>query len=335
MIEVTDIHKKFGRVRAVRGVSFEVARGEVAGLLGANGAGKTTTLRMITGFLPPDAGTVKVMGLDVVEQSLKARRQVGYLPESAPAYSEMLATDFRHYRAKLFGLDRKERRRRVEYVIDRCALGPVRRRRVGHLSKGFRQRVGLAAAMLHDPPVLVLDEPTNGLDPTQIREARTLIQELAQERTVLISSHILPEIERMCDRLIIMAAGRVRANGRTSDLLAGADDEGRYYAEIKPKPGDGTNQRAASEAATKLIREVQGVRNVQAADDVENGWVTVTINADRGTGDLREPIALAASRAGALVRELRAERPSLEHLFLRIMETEETPGGGENREVTP
>ncbi len=335
MIQVTDIHKRFGRVRAVRGVSFEVARGEVAGLLGANGAGKTTTLRMITGFLPPDAGTVRVMGLDVVEQSLNARRQVGYLPESAPAYSEMLATDFLNYRAKLFGLDRKQRRTRVEHVIDRCALGPVRRRRIGHLSKGFRQRVGIAAAMLHDPPVLVLDEPTNGLDPTQIREARTLIQELAQERTVLISSHILPEIERMCDRLIIMAAGRVRANGRTTELLAGANAEGRYYAEIKPKLADAPSHSAASEAVTKLVCDIRGVRNAQAANESNDGWITLTIDADRGAGDLREPIAMAASQAGAMVRELRAERTSLERLFLSIMETEETPGGGENREVTP
>jgi gliding motility-associated transport system ATP-binding protein len=333
MIEVTDIEKRFGRVRAVGGVSFDVGKGEVAGLLGANGAGKTTTLRMITGFLPPDAGVVKVMGLDVVERSLEARRQVGYLPESAPAYSEMLAIDFLNYRAKLFGLDRKARRARVSHVIDRCGLEPVERRRVGHLSKGFRQRVGLAAAMLHDPPVLVLDEPTNGLDPTQIREARNLIQELAQERTVLISSHILPEIERVCDRLIIMAAGRVRANGKTSELLA--NGEGRYYAQIKPKAGETT----AREAVASLIRDVQGVRAVRAEEsralDEGDGWVAVSIDAERGAGDLREPIALAAGRAGAVVRELRAERASLERLFLQIMETEETPGGGENREVMP
>ncbi len=343
MIEVTDIEKRFGRVRAVGGVSFCVGKGEVAGLLGANGAGKTTTLRMVTGFLPPDAGVVRVMGLDVVERSLEARRRIGYLPESAPAYSEMRAIDFLDYRGKLFGMDRRARRGRVAHVVDRCGLGPVQRRRVGHLSKGFRQRVGLAAAMLHDPPVLVLDEPTNGLDPTQIREARNLIQELAQERTVLISSHILPEIERVCDRLIIMAAGRVRADGKTSELLA--QGEGRYHAQIKPKKGEkSAGKETAREAVASLIREVQGVREVrvqthesQASVDGENkdegdGWVTVSIDAEAGAGDLREPIALAAGRAGAVVRELRAERASLERLFLRIMETEETPGGGENRE---
>ena len=328
MIEVRDIAKSFGRVRAVRGVSFDVGRGEVAGLLGANGAGKTTTLRMITGFLPPDAGVIRIVGLDMAQQSVEARRRIGYLPESAPAYSEMLARDYLTYRARLFGLDRRAVRARVGHVMDRCGLGPVARRRIGHLSKGFRQRVGLASALLHDPEVLVLDEPTNGLDPAQIRAARELIKELAQDRTVLISSHILPEIELMCDRVIIMAAGQVRADGRVSELLAGSGDLARYYVEIRPKAdGRGT----AGEAAVELVRAIRGVRSARSKGS-HGEWAKVTIDAERGAGDLREPIAVAAGRAGALVRELHADKPSLERLFLRIMETEETPGGGENRE---
>lgn len=327
MIEVRNIEKTFGRVRAVRGVSFGVPRGQVAGLLGANGAGKTTTIRMITGFLPADRGSVSVDGCDTLEDSLKARRKIGYLPESAPAYAEMSAEGYLAYRARLFGLSRRERRVAVDRVIERCRLEPVRRRRVGHLSKGFRQRVGLASAMLHDPPVLVLDEPTNGLDPAQIREARTLIRELAQDRTVLVSSHILPEIERTCDRVIIMAAGRVRADGRTADLLS--RNRGRYYVEIRlPGQDDGASRKRAME----LIRSIRGVEEADTAPGAtDNGWARLSVRAGSGAGDLREPIARAAGDAGAVIRELRAEAGGLESVFLEIMESEETPGGGENR----
>lgn len=331
MIEVRNIEKAFGRVRAVRGVSFDVPRGQVAGLLGANGAGKTTTLRMITGYLPPDGGTVSVDGCDTLEDSLEARRKIGYLPESAPAYAEMSAEGHLMYRARLFGLPRRKRRAAVDRVIDRCRLNPVRRRRIGQLSKGFRQRVGLASTMLHDPPVLVLDEPTNGLDPAQIREARTLIRDLAEDRTVLVSSHILPEIERTCDRVIIMAAGRVRADGRTSDLLG--QQQGRYYVEIRMS---GQHDGPSREQAVSLIRSIRGVEEaVTPPGAADNGWARLSVRAAPAAGDLREPIARAAGEAGAVIRELRTEAPGLESVFLEIMESEETPGGGENREGTP
>jgi len=328
MIEVRNIEKAFGRVRAVRGVSFDVPRGQVAGLLGANGAGKTTTIRMITGYLPPDAGSISVDGCDTLEDSLEARRKIGYLPESAPAYAEMTAEGYLGYRARLFRLPRRERRGAVERVLERCRLQPVRRRRVGQLSKGFRQRVGLAAAMLHDPPVLVLDEPTNGLDPAQIREARTLIRDLAEDRTVLVSSHILPEIERTCDRVIIMAAGMVRADGKTSELLSA--QRGRYYVEIRmPGQTDG----ASRERALSLIRSIQGVEDAVTPPGVnDNGWARLSVRAVPKAGDLREPIARAAGEAGAVIRELRSETAGLEGVFLQIMESEVTPGGGENRE---
>lgn len=325
MIEVEGISKSFGRVRAVRGVSFRVGRGEVVGLLGANGAGKTTTLRIITGFLPPDSGRAMVAGHDTVEESREARRAVGYLPESAPAYPEMRTVDYLDFRARLYGLDRDGRRRAVGAAVERCGLGSVRRRRIGHLSKGYRQRVGLAATLLHDPAVLVLDEPTNGLDPGQIREARSLIRELAEDRTVIVSSHILPEIELTCDRVVIMASGRVRADSRIGEL--GRDGGRTYLVELKV-----VGER---DVALGALRSVEGVVKVEEAggthstpgladEDGRDQWVRMRVEAER---DVREGIARAAAGAGLVVRELRAESPTLERLFLEIMETD----GGEGR----
>jgi ABC-2 type transport system ATP-binding protein len=339
MIDVHGIVKSFGRVRAVRGVGFRIPRGQVAGLLGANGAGKSTTLRVITGFLPPDAGSVRIDGRDIIDDSRRARRSIGYLPESAPAYAEMGSEDYLHFRGRLYGMDRRTRKAAVERVVARCGLGAVRRRRAGHLSKGFRQRLGLAAALLHDPPVLVLDEPTSGLDPAQIREFRGLIRELAREpddpqgRTVLISSHILPEIEQTCDRVVIMAAGRVRADGPVDSLIQKEGGSGACLVEVKSGGGDGVLERTVG-----LLRQVGGVGEVEVAGGgPDNGWARLrVVAAANGTApgagvDLREPVAVALREAGVLVRELRLDAPSLERLFLRIMESEQTPGGGENR----
>lgn len=219
MISLKGVHKSFGRFHAVRDASFEIARGEVVGLLGPNGAGKTTTIRMITGYLPPTAGRVEVCGHDSIKESLKAREMLGYLPEATPLYPEMRVSDYLLFRSRLYSMKHRERRPAVERALTRCWLGDVASRRISQLSKGYRQRVGLAAALLHNPRVLILDEPANGLDPTQIQETRKLIRELSKERTVLVSSHILPEVERTCDRVIIMSRGRVRADGTPERLL--------------------------------------------------------------------------------------------------------------------
>jgi ABC-2 type transport system ATP-binding protein len=229
MLCVRGVTKSFGSFRAVGGVggagggvgvgvSFEIAKGQIVGLLGPNGAGKTTTIRMITGMFPPDTGTITVNGSDTIDASIAARQAIGYLPESAPAYAEMAVEDLIDFRATLHGLPRRTRKAQVDRAIERCWLSDVRRRRVGHLSKGYRQRVGLAAAIVHDPKVLILDEPSNGLDPTQIAEMRRLIRELGQDRVVLVSSHILPEVEKTCDRVIIMIRGQVAADGTTASL---------------------------------------------------------------------------------------------------------------------
>lgn len=219
MIALHDIHKSFGSVKAVRGVGFELRPGEIAGLLGPNGAGKSTTIRVLTGFFRPDKGAATLAGIDMLKTPRKARRLLGYLPESAPLHPEMRTIDTLRFRGRLYGLRGKALQAACERVIGLCALEPVRLRRVGQLSKGYRQRVGLAAAIVHDPPVIVLDEPTNGLDPTQIRTARSLIRELGERKTVLVSSHMLAEVEKTCDRILIIAGGRLRADGRASDLI--------------------------------------------------------------------------------------------------------------------
>lgn len=235
MIEVRGVSKRFGRVWAVRDVSLSVVPGRVTGLLGPNGAGKTTLIRMITSYLLPSGGTIKVGGHDAVVGSLESRGLIGYLPESAPLYPEMGVESYLRFRAGLFGIARGRRRSAIDRAVERCGLGGVRRRRIGELSKGYRQRVGLAAAILHDPPVLILDEPTSGLDPTQIVAMRGLIAELSAEgpgggvsgafggqgRVMLLSSHILPEVEQTCGRVVIMARGRVRADGTPGELMRG------------------------------------------------------------------------------------------------------------------
>lgn len=311
MITVSGIHKRFGRVRAVRGVSFEIPRGQVVGLLGANGAGKTTTMRIITGSIPPDAGTVTIDGLDVVERALDARRRVGYLPESAPAHAEMLVREYLDFRGRLFGMARTPRRTAIDRVIQTCQLRDVRRRRVGHLSKGYRQRVGLASALLHDPPVLVLDEPTNGLDPTQIREARTLIRTLASDRAVLVSSHILPEVEATSDRIIIMAAGLVRADAPTGHLLPEGGNGARpCLVEVRITESGGV------EGVVATMRLIPGAKHVEMISR-EGPWVRLRIIPE--AGDLRADIGEAATTAGLVIRELHHETPSLERLFMDVV----------------
>ncbi len=317
MISVRRIVKSFGRVRAVRGVSFDVPAGQVVGLLGANGAGKTTTLRMICGFLPPDEGRISVAGHDTLDESFEARRAIGYLPESAPAYGEMAVEDFLLFRSRLYGLERRERRGAADRAIERCDLGDVRGRRIGHLSKGYRQRVGLAAAILHSPRVLILDEPTNGLDPRQIGQARALIRELAKDRTIVVSSHILPEVEQTCDRVIIMARGLVKVDARPGELLDSLREVSPYIVEIKtPTPAD---------AATVpgWLASVPGVASATPSPEASNGWSSWRLAAKPEAGDLRETIAAAAAARGLLLRELRREAPTLERIFLQLIDAED------------
>ncbi|MHC4429237.1 MAG: ABC transporter ATP-binding protein, partial [Planctomycetota bacterium] len=213
MIVAHRLTKSFGRFKAVDSVDFEIPSGAVAGFLGPNGAGKTTTIRMLCGVLRPTAGRAVVDGLDVRTERQEAQRRIGYLPEAVPLYGEMRVREYLEFRGRLFELTRSARRTGVEAAMSKVGLTEVARRPIGQLSRGYRQRVGLAAALVHDPPVLILDEPTVGLDPAQVREVRRLIKDLAGDRTVLLSSHILAEVELICDRIVMLAAGRVRAAG--------------------------------------------------------------------------------------------------------------------------
>lgn len=316
MIEARNLQKSYGRVHALSGVSFDVPPGRVTGLLGANGAGKSTTIRIMTGYTAPDAGWVRVGGVLASHDPIRVRQRIGYLPESAPTYGEMPVEALLGFRASLHGLRGRARKSAVDRAIDTCVLQSVRRRRVGQLSKGYKQRVGLATAILHDPPVLVLDEPSNGLDPGQITETRSLIRRLAEGRTVLVSSHILPEIERTCDRVVILARGRLCAQGSLDELLAQGEHElaceARY---ISPQ--------SATEAA-RVVGAIEGVTAVLPRE-IDGGVMRWRVAFDPtviSEPALRAALGEALATARAHVRLLEREKASLETLFLRLMEQE-------------
>jgi ABC-2 type transport system ATP-binding protein len=345
MIRVVGVSKTYHPARrqpvhAVRDVSIDVRPGEVTGLLGPNGAGKTTLIRMMTSYLTPSSGAISVCGHDSVEDAGAARRHIGYLPESAPLYPEMRVEDYLSYRAQVFGVARAARASAVGAAVERCALVEMRRRRIGQLSKGYRQRVGLAAAILHDPDVLILDEPTSGLDPTQIREMRSLIRDLAggasgdasgssggRSRVVLLSSHILPEVEHTCDRVVIVARGQVRADATPRGLLEQRQDDAHYDVEVVALQASASGERfdagAIERAALAATARVDGVREARVVARVDDG-VRLTIEPTPGAGDLREALSRAVRSCvepSLLVRELSVRRASLEAVFMRAVES--------------
>jgi ABC-2 type transport system ATP-binding protein len=310
MLDVSAVFKSFGRFRAVNNVSFRLEPGEIAGLLGPNGAGKTTTIRMITGYLPPDQGRILVDGRDTVTESIEARQSLGYLPESAPLYPEMTPKTYLNYRASLYQLPRGDRAAAIGQAIDRCWLGDVANKRISALSKGYKQRVGLAAALLHNPRVLILDEPTNALDPTQVRETRTLIRELAKDRVVLLSSHILAEVELVCTRVVVIVRGQVRADGRPKDMLAG---------QSAPITLGWTHGDA--DVSDRLIAQIRGLTGVHMVSELgrEGTHVKIRIEGYGGGGDLKERIAKAVHSTSVVVDEFSQESPTLERLFVDLV----------------
>jgi ABC-2 type transport system ATP-binding protein len=316
MIHARGLSKSFGSVRAVQGVSLTVDVPGVLGLLGPNGAGKTTTIRMLTGCLEPDEGTVHLAGIDLARNRVEAQRHLGYAPETPPAYPEMTARAYLDHRGRLAGLARRPRATAVENAIARCRLEPVARRRVAGLSKGYRQRVGLAAALVPDPKVLVLDEPASGLDPSQIVGLRTLIRELGSSKIVVLSSHILGEIERVSDRVVILAGGKLLADGTPRDVAARA----RTYiiAEIAPPPADAPRSDAGLiDWAHTLVADA----NVGAADTSEpvgRGWVRLRIPT-RPDQPQAEALVATVSERSARIRELHTERPTLETRFIELI----------------
>ncbi len=309
MISVKDLTKAYGSVLAVDRVSFEVTKGHIVGFLGPNGAGKSTTLRMLTCYIPPTSGGATINGFDIFHQSEQVRENLGYLPESVPLYTEMRVEEYLDFRGRLRKMDRDRRRTRTEYVLERCWLKHVRRRVIGHLSKGYRQRVGLADALLHDPPVLILDEPTVGLDPAQIIETRKLIKDLGGSHTIMLSTHILPEVESVCDRAIIIAGGKIVAEGSPDELRASRRMQARVLVECK---GPVKEVEAA-------LTHLSGVSRVEiVSDGAANGkYVTAAIR-PKESYDVREEVARTVMQHGWPLREIRLESATLEEFFVQV-----------------
>ncbi|MFQ5429500.1 MAG: ABC transporter ATP-binding protein [Phycisphaerae bacterium] len=316
MIRAENLTKAYGSRKAVDAISFHIEEGEIVGFLGPNGAGKTTTLRILTCYMPATSGSASVAGHDVFSESMAVRRAIGYLPENTPLDGQMRVREYLNFRGRIRGLDRSARRSAIERVTELCWLGDFVDRPIHQLSKGMRQRVGLADALLHDPKVLILDEPTVGLDPTQIRETRNLIKELAKRHTVLLSSHILPEVEATCERTIIIAQGRIVASGSPEELKNRIRAGSRLIVEMAGPQND---------IQTTIARQ-QGVKKVDCHTD--NGWHRLTIETDKGA-DPREGIYRLASKHAWSLRELRLEQGTLEEFFVRITaeQAARRPGG--------
>lgn len=312
MIEVVNVSKRYGPVTAVNDVTFRVEAGEILGFLGPNGAGKTTTMRVITGYIPASEGTVKVAGYDVFDQPIEAKRRTGYLPEIPPLYPDMTVREYLTFVARIKGVAGREIRDRVDAVMKRTWVADMAERHCGKLSKGYRQRVGLAQAIIHNPDVLVLDEPTAGLDPKQIIETRQLIRELGGTHTIVLSTHILPEVSQTCQRVVIINKGRVVAVDTPENLTARLSGAVSIYVQ-------------AAGPADEMQQALQSVPGVARAAVVESkdGQAGIEVDSERGV-DVRRELAAAVVQRGWGLLEMRPMRMSLEDIFLSLTTEEST-----------
>lgn len=301
MIHVSNLTKHYGDFQALKNVSFDVAKGEILGFLGPNGAGKTTTMRVLTGYLPPTSGTVTVAGFDVTTDSLEVRKRLGYLPETVPLYPEMTVWGYLDFMARLRGVDKRERR--IDKAMEQVRIADHAHMVIGKLSKGYRQRLGLAQALLHDPEVLILDEPTIGLDPRQIIEVRELIRGLAQDHTVILSTHILPEVSQTCSRVLIINEGEIVAEGTPERLMARLKGAERIFVQVAGADGD------------SALRVLQSLDGILAVDDKGDG--AYEVECTLGT-DKRPEIAREIVNQGWSLLELRPVGMSLEEIFLKL-----------------
>jgi ABC-2 type transport system ATP-binding protein len=303
MIEVEHLTKYFGPVMAVSNISFQVGKNEIVGLLGNNGAGKTTVMRILTTYLPATSGRAKVAGHDVMTESMDVRRNIGYLPESVPMYTEMRVEEYLNYRAALKGVDRKVRTQRIDTCLDRCRIREVRRRTIGTLSKGYRQRVGLADAMIHDPPLLILDEPTDGLDPVQKRETLAALKDLGQTHTIMLSTHLLSEVEAICSRVVILDHGHLGLAKKLSEL----ETDASIVVEV----------RGPTDKVTDVLRSIDGVTHV-ASRSLGDGLSAYEVRTRNGQ-DLREAISQRLARNNWSLRRLDLHRRRLEERFMEVL----------------
>ena len=311
MIKVADVTKRYGPKTAVKNISFEVKRGEIVGFLGPNGAGKTTTMRILTGFLPPTSGTAEVGGFDVREEPLEVKRRIGYLPESPPLYPEMEVGDYLRFVARIKAIPKRDISRRIDCALDRTASGSVRDTLIGKLSKGYRQRVGLAQALIHSPEVLVLDEPTSGLDPKQIIEVRRLIRALAGEHTIILSTHILPEVSDTCSRVIIINEGRIEASDTPENLRANLQGANALLLEVEG-PADEIQARLAMERGVRSV-------NHESGDGRRIVW---RVEAEKDE-QIPRRLADAVVNSGWGLFSMRPLDLSLEDIFLKLTSDEQ------------
>jgi ABC-2 type transport system ATP-binding protein len=310
MIKVENLTKRYAGHTAIKDLSFEVEKGEIVGFLGPNGAGKTTTMRILASFMPPTAGRASIAGFDVFEQSLQARAHLGYMPENVPLYNDMRVTEYLDYRAALKAVPHRRIAERVGDVKELCGLKDVEKKLIATLSKGYRQRVGLADALLHEPDLLILDEPTIGLDPNQIRQVRDLIKNLGKQHTILLSTHILPEVEMTCSRVIIIHRGKIEASDTPENLLSQIRQAGGVTVEAKVGNDDGASE----------LRKISGVRDVNTEQDGD--WKIFSMRVESGVDVRTEVYQLATSRRWTL-RELSLRRATLEDVFVEITHQDE------------
>ncbi len=311
MIKVENLTKRYAGQTAIQDLNFEVGKGEIMGFLGPNGAGKSTTLRILSSFMPPTSGRASIAGFDIFEQSLQARAHLGYMPENVPLYNDMRVTEYLDYRAALKGVPHRRVAERVGDVKELCGLKEVEKKIIGNLSKGYRQRVGLADALVHEPDLLILDEPTSGLDPNQIRQVRDLIKNLGKQHTILLSTHILPEVEMTCSRVIIINRGRIEACDTPENLLGRIRTAGGVYVEAKVGNDDGAEE----------LRKIAGVRDVTAS--VDGDWQVFALRVEANT-DVREEVYRLASARHWTLRELSQRKATLEDVFVEITHPDET-----------
>ena len=312
MIEVQHVSKRYGPVAAVNDVNFRVEAGQILGLLGPNGAGKTTTMRILTGYMPPTEGKALIAGYDVFDSPVEAKRRTGYLPESPPLYPDMTVREYLNFVAKIKAVASGERRQRIDYAMDRTNIADMANRHCGNLSKGYRQRVGLAQAILHNPDVLILDEPTAGLDPKQIIETRELIKELAGDHTIILSTHILPEVAQTCEQVVIINKGRVVAEDTPANLTGRLHGSETIQLQVDTGNTD----------PTSIMSAVPGVVQIRVSAVTPNNDRSIEIQAAEGA-DIRREIANTVVRNGWGLLEMRPIRLSLEEIFLQLTTTEE------------